>query len=211
MTKRIIGISILILVLSAALCLVSCENPALYEGIDTHNHEFGEWSEDSATCTEPGARTRTCELCKETETVPTAAIGHDMIDYKDREPTCTEIGCVSYSACSRCEYYEGERIDAHGHEMTEWVVSTEATCTNEGFQDRMCTVCTETETQTIKHLGHAMVKHKDSEPTCTEEGYSNYKNCSRCDYFEGEKTDSLGHAPDENGECSRCHEPVTQQ
>lgn len=208
MKKKIIGISLLVTALSAALCLVSCDDPRFYEGIDTHTHEFEEWSEDSATCTASGVRTRECKICGEIEILEAEAFGHDMIDYKDRAPTCTEIGCADYSACSRCEYYEGERIDAHGHDMTEWVVSTEATCTNEGSQGRVCTICTETETQTIKHLGHAMAKHKDSEATCTEAGYSGYKSCSRCDYTEGEKTDPLGHTPDENGECSVCHKPI---
>lgn len=41
------------------------------------------------------------------------------------------------------------------HEYGEWTVTKEATCTEDGEQERTCSSCGETETQTIKATGHS--------------------------------------------------------
>ena len=192
MNRKITRILFYIIMSLCALCLASCED-MVNDGIDTHTHEFGAWSADNATCTEGGVRIRACKTCKETETKPTEALGHDMINYKDRDPSCIETGCSDYSACSRCDYFEGDLIEALGHDMAEWNVTVEPTCQNEGTKTRICKVCQEPETEKIKYLGHTLVAYEDKDATCTEEGYSAYKECTRCDYTQGEKISVLEH------------------
>ncbi len=62
-----------------------------------------------------------------------------------------------------------------GHEWSEWVVTIEPTCTENGVETRTCSECGETESRTVLALGHDFV---------TEEGYAGIKNgktyCSRC-------------------------------
>ena len=219
MNRKIIRGLIYIIMLACALCLASCED-MVNNGINTHTHEFGAWSDDNATCTDAGIQTRSCSGCSAVETRPTVALGHDMISYKDREPTCIEKGCVGYSACSRCNYFEGEQIDALGHDMpNEWIVTTEPECRAEGVKTRFCNVCHAPETDKVKALGHNLSVYPNVEPTCTEGGYFEYKECSRCEYTAGEKLDALGHdcvafedkeptcteyGYSSYGECSRC-------
>lgn len=51
-----------------------------------HVHSFGEWTIiKKATCTEEGVKTRTCELCSETETMAIEALGHEL----DADGKCT--------------------------------------------------------------------------------------------------------------------------
>ncbi len=54
-------------------------------------------------------------------------------------------------------------------------------------------------------LGHKLVHHEESEPTCEEEGGTAYEACSRCDYkTEHGVVPALGHTYDINGYCARC-------
>jgi len=43
-------------------------NPAAVTTVDTGSHEWGEWEETPATCTEDGERSRTCSKCNGTDT-----------------------------------------------------------------------------------------------------------------------------------------------
>lgn len=67
------------------------------------------------------------------------------------------------------------------HNWGEWIVTKEATCTEKGARAHTCTICGETETETIAALGHddsgdwTVVK----EATCTEAGTKELY-CVRC-------------------------------
>ncbi len=65
--------------------------------------------------------------------------------------------------------------DECAHEWGEWTVKTEATCTEDGTQERECSKCEETETASVDALGH---EWKDA--TCTEP-----KTCTLCNATEG--------------------------
>lgn len=53
-------------------------NPATTTVIDTGSHDWGEWEESPATCTEDGERSRTCSLCSgtDTEVIPADGKSH---------------------------------------------------------------------------------------------------------------------------------------
>ena len=96
----------------------------------------------------------------------------------------------------------------------------EADCENA----QICTVC---KIELVKALGHNLVDVYGKDATCTEPGYTAYKDCSRCDYIEGkEEIKALGHnmvtdaakAPTctetgltEGSHCSRCDHKVAQE
>ena len=79
----------------------------------------------------------------------------------------------------------------HVHEWGEWKVSTEATCTTNGEEKRVCS-CGEYETQVIKSTGHNY-ESVITAPTCTEKGYTT-RTCSVCkDSYADNYVKALGH------------------
>lgn len=84
----------------------------------TSAHECdGEWTvTKQPTCTQTGTRTRTCteKGCKHTETDIINALGHDLHENGIDNSTCAQDGKVTLK-CSRCDYTEEVKIDAHGH------------------------------------------------------------------------------------------------
>lgn len=79
-----------------------------------------------------------------------------------------------------------------------WVAGTpvEPTCTEEGYTEYTCSICSETKKDDVKSaLGH---DYKDTvvEPTCTEQGYTTHV-CSRCgDKIVDSYKEALGHKSD---------------
>ena len=75
------------------------------------------------------------------------------------------------------------RFSAHPigetHTFGDWTTVTEVTCTADGERIRSCTVCEETETETIPATGHSY-EATVTEPTCTEGGYTTHT-CTVCD------------------------------
>ena len=145
-----------------------------------------------ATCTADGSKTKTCSVCKKTETATIAKLGHD---YKATvvKPTCTAKGYTLHK-CSRCgDSYKDTYKDATGHNWSKWTTTKKATCTADGSKTRTCSVCKKTETATIAKLGHDY-KATVVKPTCTAKGYTLHK-CSRCgDSYKDTYKDATGHS-----------------
>ena len=78
-------------------------------------HDFSEWSQTKEpTCTEAGARTRTCARCNLVETDPIEALGHDWdTGSVTVEPTATTPGVRTFN-CKRCNETKTERIRPTG-------------------------------------------------------------------------------------------------
>ena len=155
-------------------------------------HTWSKWTTTkAATCTADGSKTRTCSVCKKTETATIAKLGHS---YKATvvKPTCSAKGYTLHK-CSRCgDNYKDTYKDATGHSWSKWTTTKKATCTAAGSKTRTCSVCKKTETATIAKLGHdyaaTVVK-----PTCTKQGYTLHK-CSRCgDSYNDTYTNTVAH------------------
>ena len=160
-----------------------------YEDTETQptGHSFGDWIIDNdSTCTEEGIRHRECADCGYIETKGINKIDHsfDTEFTVDKEPTCTTDGSRSYHCTSEgCTATTGcEVIPATGHDYSDWTVTREATCTENGEMERTCGVCDETETVEFGARGHVWLKvyTVDQEATCTEEG-SESIHCAECD------------------------------
>ena len=99
---------------------------------ETEGEPLGhKWQE--ATCTEA----KTCSRCGETEGEP---LGHDWV-----EATCTEP-----KTCARCGETEGEPLE---HDYS-WNTKEEATCSGEGTEEGICSVCGAKETRHLEKLSH---------------------------------------------------------
>lgn len=119
----------------------------------------------------------------------------------------TSFGVDSFNNCSKLTIYcySGSAahmalentsytyflLDEHEHEY-ETTIETAATCTRGGSQIKTCTICEYNYIELVEALGHEYFS-ADTEPNCTEKGYTTYT-CSRCnDTYKDNYVDALGH------------------
>ena len=155
-----------------------------------------------ATCTEPGEKTFTCNVCKATKTEPIPVIAHQY-EWKHDETNhwqeCSVCGntidkaahtfdtnnCAEDRTCNKC----GFKKTAGEHSWNAGEVTTPATCTTDGVKTYTCKVCQEKKTEPIKAPGHSLTKVEAVAATCTEGGNNEYYTCSVCKkVFKADKT-----------------------
>ena len=114
-------------------------------------HKWSEWNTiKEPTCTADGEHTRTCSVCKKTETETIAMFGHDYIDTIVK-PTCLMRGYTIHT-CSRCgDTYKDTYTKATGHKFSAWKTTGYNFSKNTSAQTRKCTACGKTENQTTKN------------------------------------------------------------
>ena len=118
---------------------------------------------------------------------------HDLVNHDAQAPTCDEIGWDAYVTCKNCDYTTYSEKAALGHDYSEFVSETPATCTEEGTKIYKCVRCDEMEMNTTSALGHDIsVLVSDTPATCTAKGEKVYK-CVRCEETRTEYTNALGH------------------
>ena len=165
-------------------------------------HAWGEWSSagngthtrsctnycrevDTAKCTGGKATCTTkavCEVC-DTEYGEKDPNNHDLVHFRAKAPTCTEIGWDAYDRCIRCGYTTRKELPAQ-HDLKQHAAKA-PTCTEKGWNAyETCSRCDYTTYTELTALNHALVNHDAKAPTCTEKGWDAYETCSRlgCDY-----------------------------
>ena len=151
--------------------------------IKATGHKYGEWAvTKEPTCTAAGTQSRSCSVCKNVENKTIKAKGHTEVADSAVAATCTTDGKTAGSHCSVCGTVIKAQtvIKATGHKYGNWTVTKAATCTEAGSQKRSCTVCGNTETQTIKAKGHkASGWMIDKQPDIGVKG-SKHKECTVC-------------------------------
>ena len=172
-----------------------------------------EWSEGKVTkeptCDEMGVESFACLVCNAVKTQLVDALGHD---YKDGyQPS----GAVHTRTCSRCD-----KIAYQAHTWSDGEITKKPTCTEEGIEIFVCSVCNGERTESISSLGHdytdeyqpdgdvhsrlcTRCSDPDSQPhewqrtgytapTCTESGSEIYV-CTVCEFDKTESLSPLGH------------------
>ena len=160
--------------------------------LDEHEHEYTTTVETAPTCTRGGSQILTCSICGYYYVEILEPLGHDYSDTVVA-PTCEEEGYTLHE-CTRCgDSYQDQFVPAAGHDYGEWETVTEATCTTDGSQKRVCKVCGNEEIQVIAALGHNY-EEVVIPPTCTGQGCTVYT-CSVCNESYGDNyIEALGHS-----------------
>ena len=193
-------------------------------------HAWGEWSSagngthtrsctnycrevDTAKCT-GGKATCTakavCEVC-DTEYGEKDPNNHDLVHFRAKAPTCTEIGWDAYEACSRCDHTTRKELPALNHNLEQHEAKA-PTCTEKGWDAyKTCSRlgCNYTTYQEIPALKHDLVHHNAQAATCTEIGWDAYKTCSRlgCNYTTYQEIPALKHdLVHHNAQAATCTE-----
>ena len=107
-------------------------------------------------------------------------------------PGCTSVG-YTLNICDACGVeYRSAFVDPTGHDVVDWEVIREATCTEPGEERRGCRNCDFGETREIPMLPHTL-NSVVTEPTCTEDGFTTHT-CTVCGYTYTDSTvPALGH------------------
>ena len=173
----------------------------------TPGEHTGEWTGNTATCTEGGTETRTCPTCGKVQTRSTTPLGHQMT-HNAAVPAedCQHTGVVEYYRCSRCEKNFADEqgttvitdLDDHtpGDHKPVTDAAVPATCTDpgktEGSHCELCGTVLVTQ-ETVNALGHAYGEwERIAEPTCTAEG-AEKSVCGRCGEEITRPVPALGH------------------
>ena len=135
-------------------------------------HAWGEWSSagngthtrsctnycrevDTANCTGGKATCSAkavCEVCggEYGEKDPN---NHDLVHFRAKAPTCTEIGWDAYDRCIRCGYTTRKELPALNHDYQ--AVTVEPTCETDGYTVFTCSRCKDSYTaDPTDQLGH---------------------------------------------------------
>lgn len=164
-------------------------------GHDVVHHEA-----NAATCTETGWEAYdTCSRCDYTTYNEIEAKGHsasEAVEENRVEATCTVDGhCDSVVYCSVCHEElsrEQKTLQKIGHIEGDWIVDSEATCTESGSKHKECTTCHETlATEAIAATGHTFGNWTTTvEPTTDREG-KRTRTCELCGQVEEKPIDKL--------------------
>ena len=149
---------------------------------------------DTASCT-GGTATCTakavCKVCggEYGEKDPN---NHDLVHFRAKAPTCTEIGWDAYDRCIRCGYTTRKELPAQ-HDLEQHAAKA-PTCTEIGWNAyETCSRCDYTTYTELTALNHDLVQHDAQAATCTKPGWNAYETCSRCDHTTYAEQPALNH------------------
>lgn len=139
------------------------------------------------TCAEDGyTGDVVCTICNEVLSAGRLiqAQGHVAEDHRTgvRQVTCLEDGYTGDICCRVCHAVleAGQRIPARGsHDFGAWEKLSEADCTHDGQEKRVCKDCGKAENRTIARLGHNLENVIVSKARPQRDGLIE-KTCSRC-------------------------------
>ncbi len=181
-------------------CSMCGKVTAEQETIPALGHDMSDYEiTKEPTCTAQGKKVSACSRCGEEESQAIAKIAHDKsVTIKAVAATCTKSGKTAGRKCSMCGKVtaEQETIPALGHDMSDYEIIKEPTCTAQGKKVSACSRCGEEESQAIAKIAHdKSVTIKAVAATCTKSGKTVGRKCSMCGKVtaEQETVPALGH------------------
>lgn len=164
------------------------------------------------TCNDRGETTYTCNTCgtyKVEEDI--SALGHDLEDVADVDPTCESEGHEAGKKCVRCDYTEGLAIiGALGHDLKE-TSRVPSSCNMNGYILKECTRCDyfEDEELPLDEDAHKLFTVSGYAATCIEDGLTDKVYCAHCGKVMSEATviPATGHTEiTDAGKAASCTE-----
>ncbi len=156
--------------------------------ISATGHSYSEWYVSSkATCDEDGSKYRYCYYCfdKIIEVLPLKGHNYTCVT---TQPSCISEGYTTYT-CKTCnDSYIMKFSGIIGHDYSEWIITKEATCKEEGEKYKVCSVCSE---KIIEIIPYDRIKVYTEKATCFKDGYNVYY-CKKCDEYINEWIYSTG-------------------
>ena len=172
-----------------------CDYKVESEVIKSNGHVSVTDPATEATCTDPAKTEGShCAVCGEVFVAQKSvgeALGHDPVQHKAKEPTCTEVGWDAYETCSRCDYSTYVEKAALGHQIDETneaskIERVEPNCTSTGHTAGYKCLregCTYTTSKLLDVLPHTKSEIKEAvASTCTKEGLTEGYTCSVCGF-----------------------------
>ncbi|MGM9671822.1 MAG: S-layer homology domain-containing protein [Oscillospiraceae bacterium] len=161
----------------------------------------------TATCTAEGYTGDTvCDYCGEIvekgEVIPMSEHTHeeDAVPVKvEQEADCkTGAPGIAWYECKVCGMVYQETTEAE-HALAQKVIGhKDPTCTEEGYDQYVCTVCNAVVTVPIDALGHKLNSYVTKAATCTEPG-EEMCYCTECDeWFHNVEIPAAGHTWEES-------------
>ncbi len=169
--------------------------------IDAKPHQYGDPITVKPTCEEGGKTYQKCSVCGDEHVLETTApLGHSTDGVKWTKGDNSNVGWVvnqpypcadgtKTRECDICHEKETVTVPAtEEHQLTDWIVTAEPTCTTTGTRVKKCTVCGNVvETETIKELGHDFQNYvDDNKPACCDQYETG--TCTRCNAKNTRKT-----------------------
>lgn len=179
---------------NAEFCIDCGARLTLGTVIPATGHDFGPWRLiDAPDCTQSGTEERECLTCGALETRAVPPLGHNYV-VSSSDTQCGQPGTITYT-CSRCGDSYAEHVDAAAHDMSEWVILKEPTCTEDGSRFRFCRNCDYVETEALP----ASCASKDftDVPDPLSWAHKGIDFCIDCGIMGSTSTDALIFAPEE--------------
>ena len=164
-----------------------CGKNAYVEIPATHSYVLSSVTKQ-ATTTSKGEELWVCSECgiRQIREIPMIATAHTH-SFNGKEEIISSATCVVegkkkvYCSFEGCNEYREVTIPKLNHVLTDWTVSKEATCTEEGLRYRSCVNCNRVFDESIPKIDHSFGSPVYTAPTCIADG-STVKTCTVCGY-----------------------------
>lgn len=178
-----------------------CNTELRRDKIGAKPHQYGDPITVKPTCEKGGKTYQKCSVCGDEHVIETTApLGHSTDGVKWTKGDGSNVGWVvnqpypcaegtKTRECDVCHEKETVTVPAtKAHQLTDWEVTVEPTCTTTGTRVKKCTVCGNVvETETINALGHDFQNYvDDNKPACCDQYETG--TCTRCNAKNTRKT-----------------------
>lgn len=178
-----------------------CNTELRRDKIGAKPHQYGDPITVKPTCEKGGKTYQKCSVCEDEHVIETTApLGHSTDGVKWTKGDNSNVGwvvnqpypCADGTKTRECDICHEKEIltvpATEEHQLTDWIVTVEPTCTTTGTRVKKCTVCGNVvKTETIGALGHDFQNYvDDNKPACCDQYETG--TCTRCNAKNTRKT-----------------------